>query len=76
MQKRITISFTKADEDIYEFLETKPNISRFVCDSIRATMSKDDHDARIAGIVAKMLAVYTVVDSDDELKQLAETFEL
>ncbi len=76
MQKRITISFTKAVEDIYEYLKSKPNISRFVCDCVRSTMSGDDLDTRIAGIVAKMLAKDAVTNSDDELKQLAETFEL
>ncbi len=75
MQKRITISFTKADEDIYEYLKSKPNISRFVCEVVKASMSGDDLDARIAGIVAKMLANDAVADADDELKQLADTFE-
>ncbi len=75
MQKRITISFTKADEDIYKFLKAKPNISCFVCEVVRVSMSGDDLNTRIAGFVAKMLDKDGAVDCGEELRQLAEKFE-
>jgi len=39
---KISISFSKNYNDVYEFLIEKPNISQFICETIREKMLKGE----------------------------------
>ena len=40
---KLSISFAKNYEDVYEFLIEKPNISQFICEVVREKMFEDQH---------------------------------
>ncbi|WP_313232124.1 hypothetical protein [Tissierella praeacuta] len=42
---KISISFAKNYEDVYEFLIKKPNISQFICEVVREKMFEDQSNS-------------------------------
>lgn len=56
---KISISFSKNYNDVYEFLIEKPNISQFICETIREKMLKGEDkslEERVEKILNKMIA--------------------
>lgn len=41
---RLTISFGKKYEDVFHYLHTKENTSKFICELIRREMRNDSHE--------------------------------
>ncbi len=70
---KISISFAKNYEDVYQFLIEKPNISQFVCEVVRDKMleGKDKSlEEKVEKILNKMIAergIYTTNISSDSL---------
>ena len=42
---KISISFAKNYEDVYEFLIEKPNISQFICQVVRDKMFENEYSS-------------------------------
>lgn len=53
-KRKISVSFSKNYEDVYEFLIKKPNISQFICEVIKAKMLEDE-DRSLEEQVEKIL---------------------
>ena len=70
---KISVSFAKNYEDVYEFLIEKPNISQFICEVVRDKMleGKDKSlEEKVEKILNKMIAergIYTTNISSDSL---------
>lgn len=70
---KISISFAKNYEDVYQFLIEKPNISQFICEVVRDKMleGKDKSlEEQVEKILNKLIAergIYTTNISSDSL---------
>ncbi|NLM04068.1 MAG: hypothetical protein GX214_03505 [Clostridiales bacterium] len=56
---KISISFAKNYEDVYEFLIEKPNISQFICQVVRDKMFENEYSSleeKVEKILNKMIA--------------------
>lgn len=57
-KRKISISFAKNYEDVYEFLVKKPNISQFICEVVRDKMFEDQDsllEIQIEEILCKLI---------------------
>lgn len=57
-KRKISISFAKNYEDVYEFLVKKPNISQFICEVVRDKMFEDQDsllEIQIEEILGKLI---------------------
>ena len=67
---KISVSFAKNYEDVYEFLIEKPNISQFICEVVRDKMleGKDKSlEEQVEKILNKLISekgIYTTFSSD------------
>ena len=58
-KRKISVSFSKNYEDVYEFLIKKPNISQFICEVVRDKMleGKDKSlEEQVEQILDKLIA--------------------
>lgn len=59
-KNKISISFSKSKQNIYEYLKTKDNISNYICNLVEKEMhssnSYDDLESRIEIILYRLLA--------------------
>ena len=58
-KRKISVSFSKNYEDVYEFLIKKPNISQFICEVVRDKMleGKDKSlEEQVEKILDKLIA--------------------
>ena len=80
-KRKISISFSKNYEDIYDFLIKKPNISQFICQVVKEKMFQEQEDTlekqveRIVkrlisekGIYTESLSPNTLHTTDNRLK--------
>ena len=44
-KRKISISFSKNYEDVYDFLIKKPNISQFICQVVRERIIQEQEDS-------------------------------
>lgn len=57
-KRKISVSFSKNYEDVYEFLMKKPNISQFICEVVREKMFEDQDsllEKQIEQILCKLI---------------------
>lgn len=57
-KRKISVSFSKNYEDVYEFLMKKPNISQFICEVVRDKMFEDQDSSlekQIEQILGKLI---------------------
>ncbi|OAA87804.1 hypothetical protein [Clostridium ljungdahlii] len=60
LTKKLSISFSKCNKDIYDYLKTKDNISNYICQLIRSKMNNKDilnpeFEGKIEEIIKKVL---------------------
>ncbi|WP_148347404.1 hypothetical protein [Clostridium butyricum] len=59
-KNKISISFSKSKQSIYEYLKTKDNISNYICNLVEKEMhssnTDDDLESRIEIILQRLLA--------------------
>ena len=58
-KRKISISFSKNYEDIYDFLIEKPNISQFICQVVKEKMFQEQEDTlekQVERIVERLIS--------------------
>ena len=73
---KISISFSKNYEDVYNFLIEKPNISQFICEIVREKMLQEQDNSlekQVEKIVEKLLEKLLI---DKEVSQLSNCFDI
>lgn len=64
-KNKISISFSKSKQDIYEYLKTKDNISNYICNLVDKEMHSsntgDDLESRIENILHKILSKKQII---------------
>lgn len=58
-KSKISISFSKNYEDIYDFLIEKPNISQFICQVVKEKMFQEQEDSlenQVEKIVERLIS--------------------
>lgn len=58
-KRKISISFSKNYEDIYDFLIEKPNISQFICQVVKEKMFQEQEDTlekQVEKIVKRLIS--------------------
>lgn len=58
-KRKISISFSKNYEDIYDFLIEKPNISQFICQVVKEKMFQEQEDSlenQVEKIVERLIS--------------------
>ncbi len=58
-KRKISISFSKSYEDIYDFLIEKPNISQFICQVVKEKMLQEQEDSlekQVEDIVRRLIS--------------------
>lgn len=65
-QKRITLSFSEKNEDIYDFLKEQPNIVDYVCRIVRNELKKNKKD--LSGELKKVIKTYVESEIQKQLK--------
>lgn len=58
-KRKISISFSKNYEDIYDFLIEKPNISQFICQVVKEKMFQEQEDTlekQVERIIEKLIS--------------------
>lgn len=73
-QNKITISFSKEYQDVYQFLNCQQNASKVVCEIIRAHKTKDNLEATVEKVLSKLLK-NNLQSRDDDLKNAADNFD-
>lgn len=63
-KRKISISFSKEHEDLYEYIKDTPNRSRFICEAIRDKINGDkpsnNFDESIEKALIKALSSYSL----------------
>lgn len=58
-KRKISVSFSKNYQDVYEFLIKKPNISQFICEVIKERMLEEQNNSlekQVEQILDKLIA--------------------
>lgn len=65
-QKRITLSFSEKNEDVYDFLKEQPNIVDYVCRLVRDKLINNKKD--LSGELKKVIKNYVESEIQKQLK--------